>query len=256
MQRMQAVTQRIIEMAKGRIAEIEGNLEAVETGRRETVEDLKRHAADVDDGDKKLKQGNAELDALRARQSEIIDKNSAEWTELLGQIKEKQNELGNIEAARNKAYALSQDGQRFLEGLSVQEETQRTLLSFHQIWIATLEEGVRQRSTLYESHLGIIRAAGDQQAMDMVDRIGVETDERITEDAAKHLSAARKGMLGRMERMPEQIRRMRDINSANAESRAAFEGSMANLLKAFHENYGTPENYDDTAQFRERSDAA
>lgn len=161
LQRMQTVTQRIIEMAKDRIGEIEGNLEAVEVGRHEIVEDLKRYSVEVDEGDKALKQGKAELQGLLAQQTELFDKNSAEWTDLLGQIKEKQNELGTIESARNIAYSRSQNGQRFLEGLGMQEETQRTLLSFHKIWIANLEDSVRHRSTMTDSHLGVIRAVGD-----------------------------------------------------------------------------------------------
>lgn len=85
----------------------------------------------------------------------------------------------------------------------------------------------------------------------MVDRIGVETDERITEDAAKHLSAARKGMINRMQDMPDRILRMRDIRSASAQAKAAFDDSYEQLLVDYRRNYGTSENYDDTQQFRE-----
>lgn len=255
LQQLQSVTQQIVEMAKGRIGEIEGNITAIEAGRIETVEDLKRFAQEVEDGDAAIKQCKAELEGLRAQQGEHIQ-NSAEWMALKGAVEQKVNELATLESERNKAFTLSQDGQRFLEMYRVQEQSQRNLLQFHSIWIATLEEGVRQRSTLYESHLGVIRAAADQQAMAMVDSVGIESDERITTDAAQHQAAIQRNMLGRLESMPEHLRRIRDVTQATAKSNAEFDAKMSKLLDAFHENFGTKKGYDDAAQYGGESSAA
>lgn len=255
LQQLKVITQQIVEMAKGRIGEIEGNLGAIEAGRVDMVEDLKRYAQEVEQGDVAIAQCKAEVEGLRAQQGEQIE-NSAEWMTLKGYVEAKINELATIESARNKAFTLSQDGQRFLEMYRVQEQSQRGLLQFHQIWIATLEEGVRQRSTLYESHLGVIRAAADQQAMSMVDKISVETDERLTVDAAQHLGAIRGNALDRLESMPEQLNRLRKVTEGVAKGTADFDERMKKLMDAFHENFGTSKGYDDAQSFApEKSDA-
>lgn len=248
LQRLQSITQQVIQIATERISEIETNIEAIEAGRIQTVEDLKSYTKEIEEGDSKIAAVKAAIQNLNDQQRELTE-NSSEWTALQGQIKEKQNELAQVEADRNKAFSLAQDGQRFLEAYAVQEASQRGLLQFHQIWISTLETGVQQRSVLYESHLGVIRAAGDQKAMGMVDAVAVETDERITNDAAKHLGAIQNQMTDKLISMPDQVRRMREITSAMAEGKAAFDQNMDKLRAIFNQNYDTPQGYDDSGSY-------
>lgn len=251
--RLQSITQQVIQIASDRISEIEGNIVAIENGRIQTVEDLKSYTKDIEEGDSKIAAVKAAIQNLQDQQRELQE-NSSEWTNIQGQIKEKQNELAQVEADRNKSFSLAQDGQRFLEAYAVQEASQRGLLQFHQIWISTLETGVQQRSVLYESHLGVIRAAGDQKAMGMVDAVAVETDERITSDAAKHLGAIQNQMADKLSSMPDQVRRMREITSAMAEGKAAFDQKMDELRTIFNKNFDTPQGYDDSGTYMPQSE--
>jgi chromosome segregation ATPase len=244
LQRLQSITTQISTIAKERVGEIETNLESIQTGRVEMGESLKKLAIDVEAGDQNMKRVNAELSQLLEQQREQTA-NSPEWTTLEAQIRDKQSELAMVESDRNKAFAASQDGQRFLQMYDVQEQSQRGLLQFHQMWITTLETGVEQRSILYESHLGVIRAAGDQAAMSMVDKVATETDERLTEDAARHLSAIQGNAIDRLKAIPEQVKRLRDIKSASDLKKAAFDRDFNGLLDQFHHNWGTPAGFDD-----------
>lgn len=248
LQKLQSTTTQIVEIAKARIDEITANLEAIESGRIQTVEDLKAYSAKVENSDKDIADLKAELANLAGQQQEHTE-NTPEWTALNGQIIQKNNDLAELESARNQAFALSQDGARFLEMYKVQESAQRSLLQFHQIWITTLETGVEQRSIIYESHLGVIRATGDQQAMGLVDSVAVETDERITEDATKHLAAGRNALQEKLESLPEDIKRMRQLTAAEVQSAATFEAGLEKLRDLAAHNWNTPQGYDDRATY-------
>lgn len=255
LQRLQSVTQQIIEIAKDRIGEIETNLGAIESGRVQTFADLQIFSKQVEEGTRVVNDINAQLAELDRSLSDHVE-NSSEWVAIKDQIETKRNELREAEGDKNKAFTLAQDGQRFIEMYKLQESSQRGLLAFHKIWIATLEEGVKQRTTLFESHLGVIRAAHDQQAMSMVDSVAVETDERITQDAAKHNAAIMGNLLGKIESFPEQVKRMRQITAANAEKVAEFDAGMAKALDAFYKNFGTEHGYDDSGHYGEPQKAS
>jgi|GEM_PF-2456713 len=244
MQQLHSIGAQIVSIARDRISEITSNLEMITAGREETIVQLQQWARDVEDGDREIARVKAELESLR-QQLEEVQENSSEWMTLKGQIEAKNAELGEVEGKRNNAFSLSQDGQRFLEMYKLQEESQRSLLQFQQTWIALLEEGLRQRSALYQSHLGVIKGAGDQEAMSLQDAVSVRTDEVVQQSAAEHVIALRKNILDRARAMPEQVRRLREITNADAQSKASYEEELDKLFEQFRNNYGTEPRYDD-----------
>lgn len=249
MQQLQTITTQITEIATKRIDDITENLKAVEAGAIATGKDLETLAEEGEQLQKKLNRANNELSALH-EELNGYKANSTEWTECDGRIRAKNRARDKVETEKNKTFALTQEAQRFIEMYKVQEESQRQLLSFHETWIAMLQEGSRQRSVLYKSHLGVIQAAGDQQAMSMTDAIAVETDERTTKDAAEHLQAIRGNIADRLERAPEDVRRLRAIKAADTKAQVAFEQRVNTLQDQFYKNWGTGVGYDDRATYR------
>lgn len=252
LQRLQTITTEVTEISEARIGEIEANLDSVKVGRVEIIKSLTTYATQVQEGDKKIVDLKAVIANLRMQQSEMIA-NSPEWTDLKGQVEAKNNELAEVEAERNKAFALHQDGLRFVEMYRVQENAQLASLQFHKTWVATLRSGVEQRATIFTSHLGVVQASADQQAMDMVDQIATKTDEDITADAVAHTAAQRDAMLKKLQRYPDQIATLRELGSQEAKSQAQFWDALAELARQFSpDNYGAQPGYDDPETYRKQ----
>lgn len=250
MQMLQTLTVQITQIATQRIDDITENLDAVESGAIATSKDLEQKVTDLEKLIKGLDSENAKLSSLNEELTSYIA-NSAEWTECSGRIQAETRKRDKVEADKNKIFALVQDAQRFIEMYKIQEESQRQMLSFHQTWIAMLQEGSRQRTVLYKSHLGVMQAAGDQQAMSMADAVAVETDERISADAVQHLSAIRGNTVARAERTPIDTNRLRQIQALDTQAQVAFEKKVEELQRQFHNNWGTAPGYDSRDTYRE-----
>ena len=90
-----------------------------------------------------------------------------------------------------------------------------------------------------------MKDSADQQAMSSVDQLARETDLRITNDTAQVGAALQKNILERLEAHPGEVRALRDIIQAMAESNARFDSRFDALLDKFRKNYGTDPFYDD-----------
>ena len=244
MQKLQMITQQIIDIARERIDGIKENLEAVQQGGIATMADLKQLATEVEERGKELAAANAELETLREQLAEQAQ-GSAAATAVQEQIRNKERARDDILTGRNKAYALSQEGARYTEMYRAQESSQRDLLQFHETWIAILDEGIKNRSVVYKSYIDVMKDSADQQAMSSVDQLARETDLRITNDTAQVGAALQKNILERLEAHPGEVRALRDIIQAMAESNARFDSRFDALLDKFRKNYGTDPFYDD-----------
>ncbi len=242
------ITQQVVALARDRIADIEGNLGAVKAGREEIAENLKQYALDAEARKAEVLEKTAAIKNLEDQHAEQQE-NSSEWMDLKAKIEAERSELTRLEAAHNKSFTLLNDGQRFLQMYHVQETAQREALGFHEIWIATLESGERERSILYTSHLGIVKAAGDQQMLSDVDAVATQNDEDITLLSSRHLAAMRNSTLKRGQALPGQIKRLTQISEADSMSKASFNDGMEKLARQFQELYGetagttNPANY-------------
>jgi len=244
MQLMQAITQELIDVAEGRISEIENNLVAVQENVTSTMDEIKKDTKSLEDFDAQLKQANGELVTLNEELSSYVA-NTSEWQDCRGRIIEKTRSRDAIEADRNAAFARSQEGQRFVEFSKMEEQGQVQLLSQHKNWISLLQMGTKQRDVLYAVHLGLLRGAADQEAMAMSDQVATETDERMVLEAAMKTQAMRRNTLERINRLPDQVRRLRQITETDVQNQTDFEKQLDAAIEEFRKNFGTSKGYDD-----------
>jgi hypothetical protein len=176
--------------------------------------------------------------------------NSSEWQDCRDRILKKTRERDDIEAERNAAFMRTQEGQRFIEFNKMEEQGQIQLLAQHKNWISLLQLGTQQRDILYEVHLGLVRGAADQEAMSMIDQVATETDERMATDAGMKTQAMRKNTLDRLNRMPDQVRRLRQITETETQNQVEFERQFSAKIEEFHRNFGTVAGYDDRGAHR------
>ena len=254
MQLQQAITAELTEVAQARIAEIEANLTSVQNNVTSTMDGIKTDTAAMEQFDRNLVQANAELGTLNEELASYTD-NSSEWQECRERIINKTRERDNIEADRNAVFMRTQEGQRFIEFNKMEEQGQIQLLAQHKNWISLLQMGAQQRDILYEVHLGLVRGAADQEAMARIDQVATETDERMVTDAAMKTQAMRQNTLERLNRIPEQVRRLRQVTEAETTSQVAFEKAFAARIEEFHKNFGSGDGYDDRAAHREAQPA-
>lgn len=243
MQLQQAITQELTDVAQQRIAEIESNLEAVQQNVTLTMDEIKADTARMEELHKTLEQQNAVLANLNQELGSYTE-NSSEWQECRDRILRQTRERDATEADRNAAMMRAQEGQRFIEFNKMEEQGQVQLLAQHKTWITLLQMGTQQRDVLYKVHLGLLQGAADQEAMSMVDQVATETDERMVVDAAMKTQAMRDNTLARLKRMPEQVRRLRQVTEAEVQNQAAYEEQFLKALDDFHKNFGTDVGYD------------
>ena len=249
MQLQQSITQELTQIAQDRIAEIEANLTAVKENVTATMDELNTDTKALEDQDAKLKQANAELGTLNDELASY-QANSSEWQECRTRILNKTRERDDIEADRNATFMKTQEGERFIEFNKMEEQGQIQLLAQHKTWITLLQMGAKQRDVLYEVHLGLVQGSADQEAMSMIDKVGVETDERMATDAAARSQAMRDNTINRMRAIPERVRRLRQITGAENENQAKFEQDFAEAITEFQNNFGTAPGYDDRGSYR------
>ena len=249
MQLQQAITQELTDIAQARISEIETNLDAVQQNVNATMDGIKADTAQLEELDKNLTQANAELMTLNEELSSYTS-GSSDWQECRSRILTKTRERDDLEAERNATFMRTQEGQRFVEFNKMEEQGQIQLLSQHKTWISLLQMGAQQRDILYEVHLGLVRGAADQEAMSMIDQVATETDERMVTDAAMKTQAMRKNTLDRLNRMPDQVRRLRQITEVETQNQVAFEREFAAKIEEFHKDFGTTVGYDDRGAHR------
>jgi chromosome segregation ATPase len=249
MQLQQAITQELTDVAQSRIGEIEANLDAVQHNVNATMDGIKADTALLEGFDTKLTQANAELGTLNEELTSYTE-NSSEWQDCRDRILKKTRERDDIEAERNAAFMRTQEGQRFIEFNKIEEQGQIQLLAQHKNWISLLQLGTQQRDILYEVHLGLVRGAADQEAMSMIDQVATETDERMATDAGMKTQAMRKNTLDRLNRMPDQVRRLRQITETETQNQVEFERQFSAKIEEFHKNFGTIAGYDDRGAHR------
>jgi hypothetical protein len=95
-----------------------------------------------------------------------------------------------------------------------------------------------------------VRGAADQEAMSMIDQVATETDERMATDAGMKTQAMRKNTLDRLNRMPDQVRRLRQITETETQNQVEFERKFSAKIEEFHKNFGTVAGYDDRGAHR------
>lgn len=255
MQLQQGITQELIDVAMQRIDQIETDLASVQTNANETMDAIESDTKKTEELDASLVQLNGELSTLQEELG-LYTENSSEWQECRARIMKKTRERDDTEAERNAAFTRAQEGQRFIEFNKMEEQGQIQLLAQHKTWISLLQMGTKQRDTLYQVHLNLVKGATEQQAMSMIDQVAIATDERMAMDAAQKTQAMRKQITDRVKGMPDQVRRMREIVSTETANQAAFEDMMNAEISNFHKNFGTDVGYDNRDAQRQAQSAA
>lgn len=232
MQQMQVISQRLVGIARSRIEEIEGNISVITTGRIAANASLETLAAEVATLEAQVTDAEASIRTLDAELAEQTP-GTVEYQQIDSKIADAKRTLIDAQNERNRKFSLQQDGQRFAEMYRLQEEVQSRMLEFQKTWIELLESGTRARSEIYESRLGVIRARGDQAAMNQYDTVATQVDERMHSDTAADLAAMQKTALDRLKRAPDDFARIRKITDASQGGTEEFEKGFNSLVEQF-----------------------
>ncbi len=255
LQRLQTITQQVIDIASGQIGAIEEDLAAVDTGLEDTSSRIEDLTGTLEGLTQSLEGFEANLNILREQLNEHAQ-GSSERATLEKEIIEKTRERDQTKAEHTKNFLLLQESQRFIEQYKLHATTQRQNLEYQKAWVALLEMAVKERTVLFDSHIGAMQYAANQEAMKTADGVGAETDYTLAGDMAQLAVAGERALIERVERAPEDTKRLRAVLEARTKSRAEFEDRLAKADKLYQQNYGTPEGYDSVVGHREKDSAA
>jgi hypothetical protein len=251
--RLMAVTDQAIQIATGRIATIEEDLRVVSAGVIDVSSSIEKLTTEVSGFDTDLERMDASIRVLESEMSEHAqNQQSPEYAALQTRLREANTLREQKVSDRTKSFMLLQEQQRFIEQFTLHQTVQQQSLEFHRAWIATLELANSHRAKLFKSQIGAMQAAGDQEAMSIIDAAATEVDKRGTKTMAELAIAGRRGISERVARMPDEIKALRDITKANVEDSARFEAEMAKMAKLFQQNYGDDASYASVSLQKER----
>ncbi|MBI2109446.1 MAG: hypothetical protein HYT93_04740 [Parcubacteria group bacterium] len=255
MQRIQACTQIAIDNAVGRVSFIEEDLQSVDAALVEGLAKREELVANIEVLTKNLTNHEAQLATLVAQRNEV-QQGTEEAARLETEISEVTKERDKAREEQNKNFMVLQEQERFIEIYKTHVAGQRQFLEHHHAWVATLQMGVKERETIFDSQIGAMQATADQEAMKMIDDVATTVDMKGMEAMAKMITGGQKAILDRIERAPKDLKTLEEISEARAEARANFEKRLDDILEQFSNGYGRDTSYDSVASHRKTVDAA
>lgn len=252
LQTNEAVTQELVEMAQGRIKHLEEQIANVQGSLKATQEDIRSDVDNMAAYKSELDEKRSALSGLRSELESLVE-GTPEWRDYRDRVIAMEAEFETAETKHSATLISSKERERFLEMGINQERLLKTALSRQHEWIAILQIGSQNRSVYYESYLAGLQVVAEHDAMQHHDKVAVQIDEDIAMSTAQAEQAAQRAMLERVERMPEQLRRMRQINAASVANRVDWEQRMQVAFRDFITKSREDAGYDNRDTYREKS---
>jgi len=206
--------------------------------RKKAAFDIKEKAAQaLEILDKQLGDGEVSL----SNEEEVLaslTNGSPEYATQTTKISALRAQVEEIRGRRNTALVLYQSKERFAKELEIHEKAQIKLRDNQRAWITLLNSDTEERVITFKSKLEAMKAMSDQDIAVNLTGVGVQIDQTNAAYMAGVGAASDSYAMEMLEGQPDRVRRLAEIQAAQAEASAKIRDRFAVVLKEFRESYG------------------
>jgi hypothetical protein len=228
---------KTIEIMDKRVKEINTQLESVQVRKDEAFNVKAEAAAELEKLDAEL---NTKEAALRDEEEllETMTNGTEEHAAQSKKISALRTEVEAIRGSRNKAFVLFESKEKFAKELEIHERTQMKLRDNQLMWITSLRSDTEERVVTFRSRLEAMKAMSDQDVAKQLDDMGAAIDQSNAEYMAAAGAASDKARMEKIEKHPERIAKMDEVQAAQAEAVQKIRVREKEAIQWFKENYG------------------
>ena len=226
-----------IRIMRARMETVGQQLSAVANRKKQAFSVKEQAATALEKLEVNLNESEAEL----VREEETLTTmvhGSSDYSEQEEKISNLKARVEDIRGRRNAAFTLFQSKEKFATELEIHERTQTKLRDNLRMWITALQSDTEERVVTFRSRLEAMKAVSDQDIAKQLDDIGAEADQRNAEYMARAGSASDRLRMERVEKHPERIKKIVEVQSAQAEAVAQIRVREQKAIDEFRKRYG------------------
>mgnify|MGYP001049658496 FL=1 len=178
-----------------------------------------------------LKQSRQELD-------EIADKQSTEYSEVIGKVTTIEQKVEELEGLKNAYTTLAASKDSFVHKHNLTIKVLTSLRSNLQTHRAKLKSDTEERLKYYDGYVVALKARTDQEFAAILEHLGVKTDEHIGATLASMHSASARARQEMMDNIPVHEKVMKGVYSTYAEALHEIREKDEDIQKNFADRYG------------------
>ncbi|WP_431134427.1 microtubule-binding protein [Psychroserpens mesophilus] len=186
----------------------------------------------------KLEEKYAALKQARQALEEIVDKQSAEYAQAIGNVTTLEQEVEELEGLKNAYTTLAASKDSFVHKHNLTIKVLTSLRSNLQTHRAKLKSDTEERLKYYDGYVVALKARTDQEFAAILEHLGVKTDEHIGETLASMHTASAKARQEMMDNIPVHEKVMQGVYSSYAEALQEIRAKDVDIQKNFAERYG------------------
>ena len=186
----------------------------------------------------KLEEKYAALKQARQALEEIVDKQSAEYAESIGNVTTLEQAVEELEGLKNAYTTLAASKDSFVHKHNLTIKVLTSLRSNLQTHRAKLKSDTEERLKYYDGYVVALKARTDQEFAAILEHLGVKTDEHIGETLASMHTASAKARQEMMDNIPVHEKVMQGVYSSYAEALQEIRAKDIDIQKNFAERYG------------------
>ncbi|WCO03325.1 coiled-coil domain-containing protein [Psychroserpens ponticola] len=186
----------------------------------------------------KLEEKYAALKQARQALEEIVDKQSAEYAQAIGDVTTLEQAVEELEGLKNAYTTLAASKDSFVHKHNLTIKVLTSLRSNLQTHRAKLKSDTEERLKYYDGYVVALKARTDQEFAAILEHLGVKTDEHIGETLASMHTASAKARQEMMDNIPVHEKVMQGVYSSYAEALQEIRAKDVDIQKNFAERYG------------------
>ncbi|MDO8669255.1 MAG: hypothetical protein Q7K65_03095 [Candidatus Buchananbacteria bacterium] len=237
LQEFQVRVEKTIAIMTRRLNDITTQLKSVSVRKSKAFEIKEAAAQALEQLDSNLNEAEASLRGEEELLETMINgtKEHSAQTEKVSNLRAQVEDLrGN----RNTAFTLFQSKEKFSAELEIHERTQMKLRDNQRMWIVALKSDTEERVVSFKSRLEAMKAAADQEIAKELDDMGSQVDQNNAEYMARVGSASDRLRMDKLEKHPERIRKIVEVQQAQAEAVSAIRQRETKAIDDFRKRYG------------------
>ena len=226
-----------VEIMKKRMDAINIQVKAVGTRKNQAFNVKESAAKALEILDKQLGEGEVSL-SNEEEALTLLTNGSSEYSTQTTKISELRAQVEEVRGKRNTALVLYQSKERFAKELEIHEKAQIKLRDNQRAWITLLNSDTEERVVTFKSKLEAMKAMSDQDIAENLTGVGVQIDKTNAEYMAGVGSASDNRAMAMLEAHPERVKRLAEIQAAQAEASGKIRDRFAVVLEQFRASYG------------------
>lgn len=237
LQEFQVRVEKTILIMTARLKDIQIQLKNVTVRKAKAFEAKEAAAQALEKFDAELIQAESSLKGEEELMETMIN-GTAEHSAQTEKVSNLRAQVEDLRGRRNTAFNLFQSKEKFAVELEIHERTQMKLRDNQRMWIVSLKSDTEERVVTFESRLEAMKAASDQEIAKTQDDIGVTIDQNNAKYMAGVGSASDRLRMEKIEKHPERLRKIVEVQEAQAEAVSQIRQREAKAIDEFRKKYG------------------